>query len=473
MIKIRTILASFMVFTAFFLAAQDLTGLWQGVSYVKNSTNYYILTLNLQQSGSIITGTGLTKSVTNNNYAIQTVKGTVSDNIFTFADQAIIESVSSGWCMRYGSLTYDPALEKLSGDVQSTNCLIISMELYRLKIFTDTLICNAKNVAIRATGKNLRWYADSTKNMLIYSGDAINPLITKDTTFYVTQTLYNTESPVVPINIRLTNSSNATQNLKICTGQSVMIGDTIYKTSGTYTKKLMARNGCDSTITTQLTVFPAYKSGQSLSICEGESISQGDTVYKTSGTYLKIYKTTNGCDSTITTNLTVSKTKTLNQTLKICSGESITVGDTIYRTTGQYTKRFASLGGCDSLVNTLLTVYPVQKINRTLTICDGETLTVGDTTYKTTGIYIKKLKTTEGCDSTIMTNLIVNSSKSTLQNRTICEGEMVTVGDTAYKTTGKYIKRFKSINGCDSTVTTNVTVNPVKKTYTLCRFNSR
>lgn len=467
MTTIRLKLTAFFVFYSAFLFAQDLTGLWQGVSYQKGTTSYYILTLNLQQTGINVTGIGLTKLVTDGTYGIQSVKGTVNGNVLTFADQAVIDSMSTWrWCMRYGDLTYDPALEKLYGDdIQTTNCqpFIIKMELYRLKIFADTTICNVKNVTIRASGQNLRWYKDSTKRTIINVGESINPFITQDTTFYVTQSLYDVESPVVPVTIRL-KSYTKNQSIKLCEGKSIAVADTVYKTSGVYTKKLTAITGCDSLIITKLTVNSAPKIQRNLSICTGQTITIGDTVYKTSGIYNKIFKTTEGCDSTITTNLTVNNVKIFNQTRTLCEGEKLIVGDTIYQTTGNYTKRLTTLSGCDSLVTTNLTVKSVQKTVRTLTICPSETVTVGDTTYKTSGIYNKILKTTAGCDSTVMTNLTVSNIKSFNQTLSICEGEKVVVGDTTYKTSGVFTKKYKTGNGCDSVVITNLTVNPIKKT---------
>ena len=478
MTKRRLTLMPLLFFCTSYLFAQDLSGLWQGVSYVDRANpRYYIFVLNLTQTGNIISGTSEVREVGTNYGGIQRVAGSVSNNVLTIKDVEVLEKTlparDTGLCWRSGTLTFEPTRERLSGLLSST-CGDIRAELYRLKIFTDTIICNPKNVSIRATGQNLRWYQDSLKQTLIYAGDAINPSVTRDTTFYVTQTLYNTESPVVPITIRIKNY-NQSQRFKLCEGQSVAVGDTVYKTSGVYTKRLASINGCDSLITTNLVVNTSPKIQNTLSLCVGETVTVGDTTYKTSGIYNKKFKTTEGCDSIITTNLTVSSLKTYNQILKICEGEKVTVGDTTYRTTGQYTKRFTAASGCDSLVTTDLTVNAMQKTIRTLTICEGETVTVGDTIYKTSGNYIKKLKTTEGCDSLVTTNLIVNLIKNSNQNITLCEGETVAVGDTIYRTTGKYLKRLRSINGCDSLVSTNLVVyiSPKKtQNLTICEGES-
>jgi gliding motility-associated-like protein len=460
--------------------AQDLSGLWQGVSYVTTQPTYYVITMNLQQNGALATGTALTKNPISGSYAIQTVSGTVSNNSLTFTDLVVINTnnVIANWCLRSGTLVYDPALEKLSGEVLAPNCTAgtITMEMFRLRIIADTNICIQKNVAIRATGKNLRWYKDSTKQTLIFAGDNINPFVTSDTTFYVTQTLYNTESPVVPVTIHYQNFKSQIQSFDLCDGQSVIVGDTTYRTSGVYTKRFVSNSTCDSLVTTTITIKPTIKIQRPLlTLCAGETVTVGDTTYKTTGIYVKKFKTTEGCDSTITTNLIIRDKLGSSKTVTLCEGETVTVGDTTYRTTGQYSKKLTTASGCDSIVMTFLTIKPSQRITRNPIICAGETIIVGDTTYKTSGSYVKKFKTTEGCDSIITTNLTVNPSPKQTQNITICEGETVTVGDTTYKTSGNYVKKYKTVNGCDSLILTNLVVNPVKKNgqdMRICRGTS-
>ena len=90
MTTIRLKLTALIVFYTAFLFAQDLTGIWQGVSSKNEIPRvYYVLTLTLQQTGANVTGNGLTKLVNDLSYAIQSVKGTINGNILTFADQAI------------------------------------------------------------------------------------------------------------------------------------------------------------------------------------------------------------------------------------------------------------------------------------------------------------------------------------------------------------------------------------------------
>jgi hypothetical protein len=51
-------------------------------------------------------------------------------------------------------------------------------------------------------------------------------------------------------------------------------------------------------------------------------------------------------------------------------------------------------------------------------------------------------------------------SKPNTQNVTLCAGQSLTVGTSTYTQTGNYVDTLTCVNGCDSVVTTNLTVNP-------------
>jgi Ig-like domain CHU_C associated len=266
---------------SFSLSAQDLTGIWQGVLYQVNSTGiyYFVYTFNIQQTGNNVNSTSYATAYGSPYYAYYTTVGSVNNNILTFNDVAITESQAppgNSWCMKYGDLTFDPAKEKLYGTAQGLeSCPPFEIELYRLTIKADTNHCAPKNVPIVATGQNLRWYADKNKQTLLASGGSFTPFVSQTTTYYVTQTIYDTESPVVPFKINVFSTPIKTQSVKICEGQSLVVADTVYKTTGIYTKKLKTNFGCDSLINTTLTVSLNKKNQQTLNICEGQSISVG------------------------------------------------------------------------------------------------------------------------------------------------------------------------------------------------------
>lgn len=109
------------------------------------------------------------------------------------------------------------------------------------------------------------------------------------------------------------------------------------------------------------------------SICEGEEVAVGDTVYKTSGIFIRNVSKSNVCDSIVTLHLTVNPRAAYTQDLKICKGEQVTVGDSVYSESGTYTNLISLPTGCDSLVTTNLEVKEVDlSVTPNVSIVAGE-----------------------------------------------------------------------------------------------------
>ncbi|MBE9466609.1 gliding motility-associated C-terminal domain-containing protein [Dyadobacter subterraneus] len=118
--------------------------------------------------------------------------------------------------------------------------------------------------------------------------------------------------------------SDSTIVKTICEGESVAVGDTTYKTSGNFIRHITRSNVCDSTVHLSLTVNPVAKYSQSITICEGDSLAVGDTLYRTAGTYVNVLSTKLGCDSTVTTELKVDQLNLASmQNLYITQGDSV------------------------------------------------------------------------------------------------------------------------------------------------------
>ena len=115
------------------------------------------------------------------------------------------------------------------------------------------------------------------------------------------------------------------------------------------------------------------------------------------------------------------------------------------------------------VLTTNLTILPVGTSTQNLNECDGYAITINGNTYMTTGNYMDTITagSANGCDSIINTNLTITPSSSSIQNLTECIGFSITVNGNAYTTTGNYTDTITagSSNGCDSIVTTNLTIN--------------
>lgn len=84
------------------------------------------------------------------------------------------------------------------------------------------------------------------------------------------------------------------------------------------------------------------------------------------------------------------------------------------------------------------------------------------TTYDTAGRQIITLAYKSGnCIFYFDTPVIVHPTTYVTNNVAICNGETYTVGTHMYATTGTYVDQFVAAGGCDSIITTNLTVNPI------------
>ena len=229
----------------------------------------------------------------------------------------------------------------------------------------------------------------------------------------------------------LGGTMNTAQTFNMCTGSSVAVGANTYTSSGVYVDTLSGGFGCDSIVTTHLTVGNPLTSSQTMTLCAGDSLTVGASVYHSTGTFVNTLTAMGGCDSIVTSHLTVSPALGGSQTLSICNGSSISVGSYTHTTSGTFTDVITASTGCDSAVITHLTVQTPITGSQTLTICSGNSVTVGSATHTNTGIFTDIITAHNGCDSTVTTNLTVNLTPVVVVNSpSICFGQ------TAYLTAG-------------------------------------
>lgn len=256
------------------------------------------------------------------------------------------------------------------------------------------------------------------------------------------------------------SSSSTTTFYQICEGDSVKVGNKVYKTSGNYIDDFKNHLGCDSTVFSGIVVFPKIAPlERMITICQGDSVVVGTKVYKAQGLYTDTLRSKNGCDSIITTSLVVNPVSSTTKFYQFCEGDSVIVANKVYKTSGNYIDTLSNYLGCDSVVFSGIVVFQkIAPLERMITICDGDSVIVGTKVYKTQGLFKDTLRSINGCDSIITTSLIVNPRTSSTRFSQICEGDSVVVGTKIYKTQGVYIDTLQSSKGCDSVIITNLKV---------------
>jgi len=149
-------------------------------------------------------------------------------------------------------------------------------------------------------------------------------------------------------------------------------------------------------------------------------------------------------------------------TISICETESYSVGDSTFTATGVYTVLLDGFANCDSVVNLNLTVVPDQTTLLTQTICRGDTVFVGALPFTDSGIYTTPLFTGIGCDSTVVLDLTVLEPVVETRTVTICQGESYTAGNSTFTVAGDYTLQLMAVSGCDSVLELTLNVLQVQ-----------
>jgi gliding motility-associated-like protein len=380
-------------------------------------------------------------------------------------------SVYTSPALTVASPTYYRVVVAQWPNITSANCQTISDSL-QIDIFSNPV--STILLSLCQTQLPYVW-----NGITIPAGAVSNPAFTT----YTTTSAAGCDSTVT-LNLTVKPTTTATASLTLCSNQLPYVWNGITVPAGavsnpaftTYTTTGAA--GCDSTVTLNLTVKPTTTATASLTLCSNQLpyVWNGITVPagSVSNPAFTTYTTTGaaGCDSMVTLNLTVTPTATATASLTLCSNQlpyvwnGITIPAGAVSNPAFTTYTTTSAAGCDSTVTLNLTVKPTTMATASLTLCsnqlpyvwNGITVPAGAvsnpafTTYTTTGA--------AGCDSTVTLNLTVNPVVENNFTETICAGEEYIFGADILTTSGVYSQTFTSFNTCDSIVTLVLKVAP-------------
>ncbi len=242
------------------------------------------------------------------------------------------------------------------------------------------------------------------------------------------------------------------ERFTICNGDSIVKHGRSFKTAGTYISHFKTYQNCDSIYQTTIIVNPTYHLSRSFGICSNDSFLFDGKYRQTTGIYVGNFKTTNGCDSIVTLNLKVDNVINTNDFPVICEGDSILIGGTYRKQAGNYQDRYTAIKGCDSIVTRHLSI---NKRDTTLTsafICYNGSLNYHGFTFNDTGVYKVVLRNIKACDSIVFIRIKKRPVTINSFSKTVCFGEGTFVGKSVKFGSGVFRDTLTDFNGCDSVI---------------------
>jgi riboflavin synthase/PKD repeat protein len=267
---------------------------------------------------------------------------------------------------------------------------------------------------------------------------------------------------IVTLNLTINSVKTGKDVKTACASYTWIDGKTYTTSNNTATYKLVAKNGCDSIVTLNLTIN-TFKTGIDVqSACKSYTWIDGKnyTASNNTATYKMVGK--NGCDSIVTLNLTINTFKTGKDVKTACVSYTWIDGKTYTASTNTATYTLVTKNGCDSIVTLDLTINSVKTGKDVKTACASYTWIDGKTYTASTNNATHKLVAKNGCDSIVTLDLTINPVKTGIDVKTSCGSYTWIDGKTYTASTNNATHKLVSKNGCDSIVTLNLTINPVK-----------
>ena len=176
------------------------------------------------------------------------------------------------------------------------------------EISAPTTVCEGDTVTLAVDSLDnytATWFGANGFYLNAYDTTFNNVSSTLNGDYFSFYTFNGCNSDTVSYNLQVNPIFNLLVDTTICSNNPYVLGPDSINTSGQYALELQTLLGCDSIISLDLTVNPAYSFLNDSSFCENEVFEfQGQTI-NTTGTYPFNLQTTEGCDSIITFNIIV------------------------------------------------------------------------------------------------------------------------------------------------------------------------
>ena len=196
-----------------------------------------------------------------------------------------------------------------------------------------------------------------------------------DSTYYLSTTIYDTIASSLGGDSALTIHLTILDNMDttyisnaICVGDTFSFGGFLYSQAGIYTDTLANMCGLDSIVLLHLTVIQPDTTILNQSVCMGESILFNGNFIGSAGQYLDTLTAFNSCDSILLLNLSVIFPDTTILNEMICAEDSFLFNQQYLSSAGQYLDTLITSNGCDSF---LILNLSITDINTNVDVSDN------------------------------------------------------------------------------------------------------
>ena len=389
--------------------------------------------------------------------------------------------------------TYDVSLTvtNSTGSESETKTGFITVNaLPTINAGADQAVCNGDTVTLNGTGATTYIWDNGVTDGTAFTTSATS-------TYTVTGTDANNCTATDQVDITVNNlpTVSAGADQAVCQGSSVILNasgaityswdngvlngvDFIPTSTAIYTVIGTGNNGCTATDSLDITVnaLPTVVAGPGQTVCEGSSVvlnASGATTFSwdnsvangitfipsSTTTYTVTGTDVNGCVNTSTVDITVNPKHYIISIVGLCVGDSIFAGGTYQKVNGVFYDSLSNSAGCDSIIETVLTIDSLIIVNLSLNICSGDSLLINGNYELASDTFYNNTLSSGGCDSLTITSLTVNNSTTGTDNQTACDSFTWIDGNSYTSSNNTAFFTLQNSSGCDSLVTLDLVIN--------------
>ena len=165
-----------------------------------------------------------------------------------------------------------------------------------------------------------------------------------------------------------------------------------------------------------------------------------------------------GCFSSDSIRVRITSQAGSSTVSELCNGDTLMLGGQLITTGGSYLDTIP-VGNCFRVDTVLVSLLSDTLTRDSLTLCSGsETVLFGQTVTEA-GTYVGELQRTNGCDSTVIVEVIIRGNLSGSESIAICRGDTATIFGQPVTEAGSYQREFTGSGGCDSVYQVTLTVS--------------
>ncbi|MCG8329136.1 MAG: gliding motility-associated C-terminal domain-containing protein [Chitinophagales bacterium] len=340
----------------------------------------------------------------------------------------------------------------LCGHVSSDTINIILEDEVLITLGQDTTICSGTSVLLSTLDDPSYTYEWSPSNTL--NCNNCPAVIASPTTTTTYELVVSNAYGCVSLDSLTVNVEDCMTGLDttLCLGDSILIeGQVVYANT---MDTLILMNG--SELIVNVTGLDTFYMAIDLGICLGDSVEYHGDIYLPGDTNTLFYTSSEGCDSTI--NITALALDTFYTVIDttICAGSNLEYGGTTLLPGDLQEFNFIASNGCDSTV--LINVLPLDTFFITIdtAICYGNSINYNGAILEPGDTQSFSFTAANGCDSTVLMNVAPLDTFFITIDTTVCYGNSINYNGAILEPGDAQTFSFTAANGCDSTVLINV-----------------